>query len=364
MKYLFSLLILLFGVLNVSANDVQIEGVDNPSAIVSSDFIFTEAPFASCHASTIAETHNGVLVASWFGGTKEGAGDVAIWAASFDRKIQKWEAPRLVGDAPEENTPCWNPVLFQPSKGPLCLFYKHSKQIADWKGILLTSNDDGKNWVKFRDLPESFIGPVKNKPVELAEGTILCPSSTEHDGWRVHFELIPALDKTWSKTEAINEKGDYQAIQPTVFIYNDGRMQAICRNRDGNGNLLQTWSEDFGKTWSKLTPTELPNPCSGVDGVTLSDGRQLLVYNHTNVKTGGRNVLNVACSSDGIHWNAVCVLENSPGEYSYPAVIQTQDGLVHIVYTWRRQRIRHVTLDPQKIQEVPIVNGKWPESVK
>ncbi len=335
---------------------------DDSNPILRSEFVFTDAPFASCHAATIAETPDGTLVAAWFAGTKEGANDVAIWSARLEKNAERWSAPELVGNADDETVPCWNPVLFQPKDGPLYLFYKQGRKIAEWQGVLLTSYDSGRTWRDRRVLPEFFIGPVKNKPVELADGSCLAPSSTEHDGWRVHFEFIPAFDKTWSRTEAINNKKECGAIQPTILIHNDGRLQALCRNRNGAASILQTWSEDSGRTWSKLEPTALPNPNSGIDAVTLQDGRFLLVYNHTNVATGGRNMLNVAVSDDGLNWRAVAILENSSGEYSYPAVIQARDGAVHILYTWRRTRVRRVVLDPTKIVGAPIVDGVWPEA--
>jgi alpha-L-rhamnosidase len=111
----------------------------------------------------------------------------------------------------------------------------------------------------------------------------------------------------------------------------------------------------------------LPNPDSGTDAVTLKDGRQLFVYNH-NVRTGshnkGRSPLNVAVSKDGTNWLAALVLEDDPGApngFAYPAVIQTSDGLVHITYTWERKSIRHVVIDPEKLQLRPIINGEWPK---
>jgi predicted neuraminidase len=91
--------------------------------------------------------------------------------------------------------------------------------------------------------------------------------------------------------------------------------------------------------------------------VTLRDGRQLLVYNHTS---DGRTPLNVAVSRDGKLWEAALVLEREPGEYSYPAVVQSADGLVHITYTWKRERIKHVVIDPSKLHTTPMPDGKWP----
>ena len=132
----------------------------------------------------------------------------------------------------------------------------------------------------------------------------------------------------------------------------------LCRSA---GNfILSAWSYDNGRTWNELTATSLPNPNSGIDAVTLSDGRQLLVYNHLSK---GRNILNVAVSVDGKEWGAAALLENEmkDSEFSYPAVIQTDDGLVHITYTWNRKLIKHVVLDPSKISSRPFQNGEWPE---
>ena len=68
--------------------------------------------------------------------------------------------------------------------------------------------------------------------------------------------------------------------------------------------------------------------------MTLKDGRHLLIYNHTD---RGRSPLNLALSKDGKSWEGALVLENDPGkEFSYPAIIQTSDGLVHMTYTWHR----------------------------
>ena len=96
-----------------------------------------------------------------------------------------------------------------------------------------------------------------------------------------------------------------------------------------------------------MKATALPNPSSGIDAVMLRDGRALLVYNHTEK---GRSPLNIATSPDGKRWGSPLVLEDQPGEYSYPAVIQSADGLVHITYTWRRTRIKHVVIDPKQIE--------------
>ena len=133
----------------------------------------------------------------------------------------------------------------------------------------------------------------------------------------------------------------------------------LCRSRKPCSSVLSSWSEDNGHSWKELTTIGLPNPNSGIDAVTLKDNRQLIVYNHM---TKGRNKLHVAISGDGKTWEAVVLLENDieNREYSYPAVIQTKDGLVHITYTWNRKQIKHVVIDPEKILTRPIQDGEWP----
>jgi predicted neuraminidase len=328
------------------------------SAVTMSEFIYETAPFPSCHASTIVETQDG-LVAAWFGGTAERNPDVGIWVSRREGGAS-WTAPVEVANGVESPTvrhPTWNPVLFQPRNGPLMLFYKVGPSPSTWWGMLRTSTDGGRTWSAPRRLPDGVLGPIKNKPVQLANGDILAGSSSEHDGWRVHFERSTDNGATWTTTPPLNDGKTIPAIQPSILQHPDGRLQAVGRTR--SGRLFETWSSDQGRTWDALALTALPNSSVGTDAVTLQDGRFLLVYNHT---PKGRSPLNVAVSADGRTWQAALVLENEPGrEFSYPAVIQTRDGLVHITYTWRRERVKHVVIDPRALNLRPIVNGMWPE---
>jgi len=327
------------------------------SAVISSEFIYERAPYPQCHASTIAEVAPGKLVAAWFGGTRERAPDVGIWLARQEEG--RWSEPVEVanGVRPDGTRyPTWNPVLFQPPTGPLVLFYKVGPSPNEWWGAMMTSADGGKTWSKSRRLPDGVLGPIKDKPVVLADGAWLCPSSTESTsaGWQIHFELTRDAGNTWEVIGPVEKGKDrvFDAIQPTVLFHRDGRLQALCRTR--NGVIATTWSKDGGKTWSALEAISLPNPNSGIDAVTLADGRQLLVYNQSAPPSeqptkGVRYPLDVALSSDGVNWRHVLTLESEPCEngYAYPAVIQTSDGLVHVTYTWNRQRIKHVVLDPK-----------------
>jgi len=322
---------------------------------VKSEFIFDQAPFASAHASTIAETGSG-LIASWFGGTREGERDVTIWVSR--REHGRWSEPVEVADGLQEGRrrfPCWNPVLYQPATGPLLLFYKVGPSPGRWWGMVITSEDDGRTWSSPRRLPDGILGPIKNKPVALDDGYLLCPSSTEHDGWRIHLEGTPDLGRTWQHSGPLNDGKSFAAIQPCILTYPGGRMQILCRSRQGK--IAECWTED-GANWTEMRPTTLPNPDSGIDAVTLTDGRALLVYNHVSTRRK-RFPLNVAISSDGRRWRALRVLEDQPGEYSYPAVIQGSDDLVHITYTWNRERVKHVVLDPADFALSDVRGHTW-----
>lgn len=315
-----------------------------PSRVVKSELIFEKAPFRECHASTIVESRDR-LVAAWFGGTAEGCPDVGIWLSVLENG-RGWSTPIEVvkGEIAGKPSPCWNPVLFQPTDGPLMLFYKIGPCVAKWRGMLTTSDDSGRTWSKPRTLPDGILGAIKNKPIQLANGDILCPSSTEDHGWRVHFERTADLGQTWTIDRPSRVGPGIEAIQPAILRHGDGRLQAVGRTRQGK--LFHVESTDGGRRWGNLTLLDVTIPDSGVDALTLSDGRHLLVYNPT---AKGRSPLGIAISTDGRSWWPALVLENEPGEYSYPAVIQTSDGLVHVTYTWRRERIKHVVLDPRKL---------------
>jgi len=342
---------------------------DGSGAVLKQEFIYETAPFPSCHASTLAETKAG-LVSAWFGGTDEGEKDVGIWFSRHEGG--KWTPPVEVVNGVTGNArhPCWNPVLFVPDlrgpknpgvEDPLMLFYKVGPNPREWWGMLIVSKDGGKTWEKPQRLPDGILGPVKNKPVQLPDGEfmLLCGSSTEDpedDEWRVHMERLSKFGGKWDKSPQINkDPAKLGVIQPAILTHPGKVFQILCRSRQGK--VAESWSRDGGKTWEPMRVVDdLPNPDSGLDAVTLKDGRHLLVYNHTRL---GRSPLNVAVSKDGTTWKMAAVLVKELGEYSYPAVIQTRDGKVHVTYTWKRQRIRHAVLDPEKFQptDLPKLTG-------
>ncbi len=326
-------------------------------AIVSPEIINPGAPYPECHASTIVQTTEGGLVAAWFGGTKERNPDVGIWVARHEggHWLPAVEVANGVQPDGSARQPAWNPVLFQAPGGPLVLFYKVGPSPSKWWGMVMESTDGGRTWGAPRRLPDGILGPIKNKPVVLADGTWLAPSSTEgnKEGWLTHFERSTDQGRTWTRSAAVPQGPKIDAIQGSILFHREGRLQAVGRTRQGV--VFQTWSKDNGLTWSALTATDLPNPGSGTDAVTLADGRQLIVYNHNGHRAeeakGDRWPLNVALSADGLKWRMALTLESEPNKsgYAYPAVIQTRDGLVHVTYTVNRKQIKHVVLDPQKL---------------
>jgi len=334
--------------------------------VVSAEFVFKKAPFRSCHASTVVESGDAIVTA-FFGGHREGHPSVGIW---LSRKTGKgndcvWSPPVEVANGHQpsgERFPCWNPVLYQASGGPLMLFYKVGPSPDDWWGLLRTSTDNGKTWSDPTRLPDGFCGPVRAKPVLLDDGRLLCGASTEHTGWRVHMEWTSDLGTTWGQTAPLNDGKGFSAIQPTILTYPSGKLSILCRSDD---YLLESWSTDKGRTWGPLEHSTLPNPSAGVDAVTLRDGRQLLVYNHSTRKTGARSHLNVAVSENGKVWKAALKLEDvttitgEKASGAYPAAIQAASGLVHITYSWRYKTIQHVVIDPDRLVLRDMPNGRW-----
>jgi predicted neuraminidase len=313
------------------------------SAVLKSEFIFEHGAVPTNHASTIVETTEGLL-AAWFGGPRARDPLNSIYSARDDGT--NWSTPVriLEGGTGNARFQCWNPVLFQPSRGPLLLFYKVGPSPEEWWGMLATSTNAGRSWTKPKRLPEGFVGPVRNKPMELSDGSLLCGSSVEQGDWRVHMERAFSGER-WEKTGPLNNPVEIAAIQPTILLHENSSVQILCRTK--RGFIAESWSKDAGKTWSTLTLTKLPNPNGAIDAVGLKDGRFLLVYNASATE---RDVLNLAVSRNGHAWTPELVLEEGIGEFSYPAIIQARDGRVHITYSWNRQRIRHVVIDPARLK--------------
>ena len=285
---------------------------------------------------------------AWFGGTQEKNPDVGIWVAvsrGLDPSADDWQTPRQVADG--DGQACWNPVLVDTADG-LLLFYKVGESPSRWRGEVLCSRDDGATWDSGPRLPPGFLGPIKNKPLVLTGGDLLCPSSLEVGDWTCHFELLPkawvaGTDGGGPVRHEVPDPQGLSGIQPAVLRRGPG-FEALVRTKAGV--IARTASAD-GADWSPLEPTSLPNPNSGIDAANMPDGRAVLAYNPTATPQGRwggpRTPLALAVREADGRWRQAHVLEGAPGEFSYPAVICTPDT-VHVVYTWQRRSIRHVTI--------------------
>lgn len=324
---------------------------NEPKAInITQNYIAEKPVTTASHASTLVELENNTLLAVWFGGKYEGAKDVGIYVSSY--KEQKWSAPKelikpLIKDG--DTLPCWNPVLFKSKSQNLYLFYKVGKNPREWFGAMIVSKDEGKTWSNSKYLPKGILGPIRNKPIETTPGVILCGSSTESvddNKWRVFIETYTEGTDSWTIAD-INDKKNFDIIQPTFLVHSDNKIQILSRSR--HNKLISSWSEDNGKTWQKTDSINVVNSNSGVDAVTLSNKSFLLVNNPLKMGKdwfNGRNVLDVEYSKDGVNWKKLFDLENQKeGEFSYPAIIQTSDKKVHILYTYNRKFIKHTAFD-------------------
>ena len=310
-------------------------------------FIFETAPFVACHASTIVECEPDKYLAAWFAGTQEGAPDVRIWTARSDDGI-RWTQPDVV--AQEPGVPCWNPVLFRERKsGELILYYKIGSSPQSWSGFFRRSKDAGRTWGESYIMPAGLLGPSKNKPLQLEDGTVLSPTSVEsYKNWACWVDRSVDGCRNWTRHGPIyHHKTAHGVTQPTLLKRRDGSLLLLARSRS-IGQICMATSRDGGLTWSPAQEiADLPNPNSGIDAVTLADGRHVLVYNPSHI---GRTPLALAVSTDdGTTWKQSLVLEQEPGEYSYPAIIQAADATLHITYSFNRTRIRHVTLEPKEL---------------
>lgn len=349
-RILSNLRYLFFAIVSLWLSQSSAEGANNSDAILSTEIVNPLQNIAFCHASSIAYS-NGHLVAAWLAGSKEAANDVGVWVARFVGN--QWSAPVRVTDglSPDGNAlTVINPILFSPRLGPLMLFYSRGKLPADWHPLRMISPDGGATWSRPVALGHGVSGPAKDKPIELSNGIVIAGSSTEYDGWKVHFERSFDGGNTWNVVYPQAAPRAVQAIQPTILDHGHGQLQALVRTK--SGFVFSTRSNDWGKRWSALSPLDIPNSNSGLDAVTLTDGHDLIVTNPLPYVEGrwDRHKLSVLISADGQTYRNVLDLENEANqEFSYPAIIQSPDGLVHITYTWKKIHIKHVVIDPKRM---------------
>jgi predicted neuraminidase len=316
------------------------------SATPQGTFIFDTAPFASCHASTVVELRNGDLLAAWFGGSAEGHPDVAIWSSRFSQG--HWSPPAVLAREPDIAT--YNPVFFYTHDGRLWFYYKFGPHPDDWAAGRRWSLDNGETWSPTEHLPAGLYGPIRAKPLILTDGTVVSGTSVEAYGtWACWIERSVDNGKTFRRIgpiaapalrEAPAPGKRYGIIQPSVISLGGSHLRLYARSTPQIAKICIADSLDNGLTWTPARPIDVPNPNSGLDAVSLKDGRVVLVYNDT---AKGRSPLNLAVSHDGEHFKMFYTLESEPGaEFSYPAMIEARNGDLLITYTWKRKKIRFV----------------------
>lgn len=299
-------------------------------------------------------------MAAWFGGTAEGKSDVAIWSARRD--AGGWSKPAEL--VREPGIACYNPVLFHTRDGRLWMYYKFGPSPATWSAGRMYSTDEGNTWSAPEHLPAGLLGPIRAKPLVLKDGTIVSGSSVEsYRTWAVWVErstdggthwskigpIAPPINLTTGSTGAtpadVPGSTDWKfiqgIIQPSVVQLRGSHLRLYARSTLQTARVTVSDSSDNGITWTQARPLDVPNPNSGIDAVALKDGRVVMIYNNT---TTGRTPLNLAMSDDGEHFTPFMTLEDSPGEYSYPALIQAANGDLLMTYTYNRKTIKYVRL--------------------
>jgi predicted neuraminidase len=321
------------------------------------EFIVEEdREFQSGHASTLVKTGKGDILAAWFGGSWEKAPDVAIWMAR--RTGNGWEKPFVA--ARSRGIPLWNPVLFRRPDGRIILFYKEGETIPGWRTLMKYSDDDGISFSDERELVPGDIGgrgPVKNKPILLANGNIAAPASLEGNLWDCFVDISRDGGETWQAGsliplrrigyEMVDRVFDPRhcygkgTIQPTLWESAPGQLHALMRST--SSAIFRSNSTDGGMSWECARNTGLPNNNSGIDLVKLPGGGLVLAWNPVgnlpNYYKGPRTPLILSFSADnGLTWEKIFTLEDTQGDYAYPAIIAGEEEIL-LTYTWHRERI-------------------------
>ncbi len=326
---------------------------------VQRELIFPEdsCPFKMCHASNLCHMENGKLIVGWFAGEREGSDDIAVWSSK--RGENGWERPVCLAHDIDE--PHWNPVFYQREDGKVLLFYKVGREIQKWYTALRISEDFGNSFSE----PEELVkgdrggrGPVRCKVITLSDGSMLAGTSIEGGIWTAYADRSEDGGKIWELSEPVTIDVDYNGentgtdstievssqsfygrgvIQPTLWESEPGRIHMLLRSTEGR--IYRADSTDYGKSFCKAYPTELPNNNSGIDVVKCDDGLLVLCMNPVEKNWGPRTPIILMVSSDnGKSWKEEIILEDISGEYSYPSIISVGNRLF-VSYTYDRKSI-------------------------
>jgi predicted neuraminidase len=335
-----------------------------PGAVALSEFIEPAPPVEEVHASTITEVSPGVFLAAWFGGAKEADDDTQIYGAFRKAADAGWGKSFVIekglspdGSKPE---PVYNPSLYTHADGRVTVFY----MVGPWGGsvryCMKDSEDGGVTWGPERPVPNKRRASDRAPTLRLDDGSLLYPTTTPGGGVRCDWSDEAMSPASWGGSDTVADPQKFKPIQPTLMQKADGTVLMFARTFARQ--IAVTRSGDRGRTWSPLKGTGHYMVNSGIDVLKLKDGRAFLVYNKSDKpenppRWGPRVPLTLALSADdGETWRDLFNLETEDirDGYAYPTLIQASDDLVHLTYTWGRKRIKHVVIDPEKIQAVGV----------
>ncbi len=363
------------------------------AAYLHSDFVSHQQQIAT-HAASLIELKDGKLRAFWFAGSREGAEDVEIRSSVFDGTV--WSEEQRVTDRTLTQQGLWryvkklgNPVPARAANGEIWLTYV-TVSLGGWAGSSLTvirSQDEGQTWSAPQRLVTSpFINIstlIKGTPYTYSDGTLGLPVYHEFLGKFAELLHLSADGKVLDKQRLSSGKN---SIQPVMLVEDEHKALVLMRYTGAPPmRMVAARSHDAGKTWDVPIKTTLPNPDAAISAIMLNDGRMLLVANDVE---RGRDALSLLVSEDhGASWQNIYRLEDQLGnsnkledylhtnanlalatdthindvdayvksvqrnkcdgaqcgyEFSYPYLIQTYNGDLHLVYTWNRSFIKHV----------------------
>lgn len=331
----------------------------------SEDFVPNESMVASVHSPALAQLANGELLAVWFGGTREGARDVALYTSIWNPLTQTWSAtgPLVTQEQTQREVGRYikklgNPVLYTDARRRTWVFFI-SVSIGGWSFSQInfkTTSDNGNTWSPAKRLMMTplfnFGTLVKGQPYAYSDSTIGLPVYRDHAEFASFAELAILNEEGEVIDKVRISHGTSGGGQPSIVPLDTTRALGFLRYKGSEPRrILFTQSGDAGQTWTPPIRTGFLNPDSALMALRLRDGTLLIVFNNS---TQDRGNLSLAKSSDeGASWKATHVFEDekgvgadgAPPEFSYPYILQTCDGNIHLLYAWNRKRIKHVTFN-------------------